>query len=798
MTPTSMPRSWSKNARGASFTCIGFLAAAFALNLPAHAQGAPKITPSLKAMLGGLPIAGLKDEVNGMVGALKQTSCGPKFTGCFMTKSGPFHLYFFTSGAAQQTFLVVVDKTMAMPKLLGDKAQKVMGESSLSSPIISISTTDFELDNINMPPDLRDVVRNNYFNVNTLSFSSGVQIAARTSLGGALKLAMEAMGVNTTALTMRAGVVVPIPADLMSGASAGAGMADAMAHGETMKKSGADALKPEAFVELQFGPNTSIPMKFPKVTLTDATFFLDNALTFGFKGNAYFWGAESKKVIMQFQTPLTPAGAMDLLDFEFRMATPASFTMEDGAHMMVAMATPEPRLAQYGGGFIRNIESFKNPLLAMTKPLAVVKLENPNAPPPYVFGDSTKPFPIDDKYFNFVILGPTAADGPLLKAAGDVKILGMKMGWLFAQAGRAGLSGDAGEQVRLKLGPLGPVDFKMQATLAINAGKQEINLLGNLAGQKIAVGMDGAKMKVEVSASCVNPFEIKTSLEIKPTTDMAEVFEGQGGVNVDPSKISGCIGKELEAAYNKIAGEYKNLTGYTAAAATQELTKISNAAADAAAKAADEAAKAAAAEYNRVKAQARQAADSSIKAVTKTFSGASNTVIGAAGGNTSKPKIDINTMMYDRSAFDWDYFYDANPKLVAAKTDLVTYWKDTAYKAGSRGSFEFDPVAYQQKNPEVKVNAGATAAEWMLLDWLDKGIKTGKQSSNDFHLKAYLNRYPDLQAAYGATNYAAALVHWLDTGKREGRDGGPAKAAKATSGATLSGSPKHGGMTLSN
>ncbi|WP_372658612.1 lectin [Hydrogenophaga sp.] len=741
------------------------LLGALAISMPVQAQDVPEITPSLKKLLGGLPIRGIKNEVQGMVGALKKTSCGAQLTGCYMTQSGPLQLYFFTSGAAQQTLLLVVDKSMVMPHLLGEKAQKVLGETSLMSPIISLSTTDYELDNIKMPPALQQVVRDKYFNVNTLSFSSGVQLAARANLGGLLKMSMQSMGADTNALMMRAAVVMPIPADLAGGAGAGVGLADAVAHGETMKKAGADAAKPEAFVEFSFSPKSSLQLSMPKVVLTDATFFLNNALTFGYKGNAAFPGAETKKVIMHFQTPLNPAGAMDLLDFEFRMATPASFTMEDAAHMMVGMATPDGRLAKYGGGFIRNIDMFKGPLLAMTKPLSVVQLRNPQPPPPYAFGDSTKPFPDDNKYFNFSLLGPLATDGPLLKAAGDVKILGQKMGWLYATAGRSGLNGDVGEAITVKLGPLGKVSFKMQATMAISGSQQNINLLGNFAGQKVEVGMSGSTMKVAVSASCVNPFEIKTQLEIQPTTDIAEVFEGQGGVNVDPSKIGGCIGKELEAAYNKIAGEYKNLSGYTASAANAELTKI-----------ADAAAKAAEAEYNRVKAQTRQAAESSINAVSKTFSGATNTAIGAAGGKTAKSSIDVKTMLYDRSVFDWDYFYDAQPGLVAAKTDLVAYWKSTGYKNRMRGSFEFDIPSYQTKNPSaVKDMGGSTDADSMTIHWLVYGIKQGLQSSPDFHVKAYLDRYPDLQNAFGQDNYAAALVHWIENGKREGRDGGPNK-----------------------
>jgi len=758
-----------KNLLKASFVLL----AANVLHSPVYANDIPEVTPSLKKMLGSLPVAGVKEQVQGMLGALKKTPCGGKLTGCYGTQSGPLQLYFFTSGSSQQTLLLVVDKTMVMPRLLGEKVQKVMGETSLSSPIISISTTDYELDNSVMPAALQQVVRDNYFNVNTLAFSSGVQLAARASLGGPIKLAMQSMGVDTSQLTMRAAVVMPIPTDLAGGAGAGVAAADAVAHGDTMKKAGADALEPEAFVELQFAPKASLALKLPKVTLTDATFFLNNSLTFGYKGNAAFPGAENKKVITQFQTPLDPAGAMDLLDFSFRMATPASFTMEDAAHMMVAMATPDGRLAKYGGGFIRNIDTFKAPLMAMTKPLSVVQLRNPQPPTEYRFGDSSKPFPNDNKYFNFALLGPLADDGPLLKAAGDVTILGQKMGWLFAQAGRSGLNGDVGEQITLKLGPLGKVKFKMQATMAINANKQDITLLGNFAGQKVEVGMSGSTMKVEVSASCVNPFEIKTSLEIKPSTDIAEVFEGQGGVSVDPSKIDKCIGKELEAAYNKIAGEYKNLSGYTAKAATEELNKISGAAAKEAQKVADDAKKVAddaRKGYENTKNAARDVASKASSTANKAFNDAGNAFKHIGKKKKHKKGPDPK---FAASVFDWDYYYDNAPDVVKAKVDLATHWRDNGFNEGRQGSPEFSARFYLAKYPDLMAMCGGGNWQCALQHWLDHGIGEGRQSSDKFSLTAYLNRYPDLQNAFGRTNYEAALQHWFDNGEDEGRDPRP-------------------------
>ena len=250
------------------------LIAALALNMSAQAQDTPEISPSLKKMLGALPIEGIKDEVQGMVKTLKKTSCGGDLKDCYSTKSGQLQLYFFKNSRAQQTFLLVINTKLALPKLLKDNVQKILGGTSLSDPIISISTADFDLDTVKMPPDLQKIVRDSYFNVNTLSFSSGVQLAGRADLGGVMKTTMKALGVDSDKLTLRAAVVMPIPTDLASGAGAGAGLADSMAHSETMKKSGAKAEAPEAFVEFQLAPGSTVTMTAPSMTLTDATFFL--------------------------------------------------------------------------------------------------------------------------------------------------------------------------------------------------------------------------------------------------------------------------------------------------------------------------------------------------------------------------------------------------------------------------------------------------------------------------------------------------------------------------------------------
>lgn len=706
---------------------------------PAHAQDMPEITPSLKKMLGALPIADLKDEVQHLVGTLKKTACGGGLSGCYATTSGPLQLYFFTSGSARQTFLLVINKRMPMPKLLKENVQKLLGNTYLSDPIISISTAEFALDTVNMPADLQKVVRDSYFNVNSLAFSSGVQLAARADLGGAIKTTMQSLGVSADQLTLRAGVVIPIPADLAGGAGAGAGLADAMRHGDTMKKAGADAAKPQAFVEFQLAPGAAVSMSVPNMSLTDATFFIDNALTFGYKGNARMHGM-SKDILLQFQTPLNPAGAMDLLDFSFRMATPQAFTLEDQARIAVAMAIPDggmagsaadAALAKLGGGYIGNIKAIVKPLLAAAKPLSVFQLRNPSPAAPYRFGDRNQPFPTTDAPFNIFLLGPLSDGGPLMHAASDVRILGQTMGKIDVTVGRAGFHGTAAQSLTVKLGPLGRTKIDMVAHADVSGDVQNVSLMGNLAGQKLALVLAGDTLTVDFSASCINPFEIKASLSIEDNMDIAQILEGQGGASVDPSKLNGCVGKALEAALNKIAGEYKSLGGYSAKEASAALQKIANDAAAAADKAAKDAKKAADAAYKKSKDAARELANQSTSGATNAMKDAGNAISGAFG---KKKKHSDENDKFDRTVFNWDYYYDTRGA-AWGNTDLVQYWADHGYADGERASYEFDLQFFRAKHP-------GTSDKNLLNYWLGDGIDRCEQSSRDFSLAALVARYP--------------------------------------------------------
>lgn len=739
----------------------------------ASADNGPQISPALKKMLGGLPIAGMKDEVNQLVGTLKKTACGGGLSGCYATKSGPLQLYFFTSGTQQQTFLLVLNKTMAMPTLLKPNVQKVFGQTAVKDPIISISTTDYDLEIAKMPADLQKIVYDSYFNVQSLSFTAGVQLAARANIGGALMTSLAALGVPANQLTLRAGVVMPIPTDLAGGAGTGAGLASALHDGDTMKKAGADALHPGAFVELQTAPGMKIQMLAPALVLTDATYFIDNELVFGYKGNARFENT-SKDLLLQFQTPLTPEGVMDLTDFSFRMATPQTLTLLDNAWIAIDMLLPQAAIAKsatttaldrFGGGYVNNIKAYAQPLKSMSKALSVFQLKNPNPPGPYRFGDPARPFPQDDKPFNLLVLGPLADGGPRMYNAGEVRILGQTMGRMEVSVGKAGFQGTAQADLSLKLGPLGNTKIKMKAVADVSDKRQEVSVIGNLAGQKLALGLSGDTMSVEFSASCVNPFEIKTKVTITPSLDIADILNGQGGVSVDPSKLENCIGKELEKALNKIANEYKSLEGFGAKNAMAALKQI-----DDAAKQAEKVAKQA---YDQTKNTARKTASTVSNGATHAFNDAGNAFKGIGKKKKHKKGPDPH---FAASVFDWDFYYDNNPDVVKAGVDLPTHWKDHGFKEGRQGSPEFSATFYRARYLDVQQRCGAADLDCVLQHWLDEGIEEGRQGSAQVAVFSYLQRYPDLQSAFGKDNYPDALDHWLNSGEAEGRDPGPSSS----------------------
>ncbi len=323
------------------------------------------------------------------------------------------------------------------------------------------------------------------------------------------------------------------------------------------------------------------------------------------------------------------------------------------------------------------------------------------------------------------------------------------------------------QDISLKLGPLGKVTIqKMVAQIDIDKGGALVSLKGNFGGQVVEVTLSGATLSVNVPADCVNPFEIKTSLAIQVSTNIANVFEGQGGVNVDPSKITGCVGAQVEAALNKVAGEYKNLSGYTASAANAQLNQIHNAAAHAAAVVAAQAQK----DYNAAKDRAREIPGKSSSSAMHAFNDAGNAFkkIGKKQHHHTRPDP-----RFAASVFDWDNYYDTHSDVVKAGVDLPGHWRDSGFLEGRQGSAEFMAPYYWQRYSDVQALCPRKDLQCALQHWLDIGSDQGRQGSLGFSSASYLSRYPDLQAQLGTENYGDALEDWMNTGEDAGRDGHP-------------------------
>lgn len=732
------------------------------------------INANLKEALALIPIPGIKDAMNGLVDGLRKGENGGYAAKTTVKVPGvgdvPLQLYFFGDGV-KQALLLVVDRELGLPPVFNNKAWKALEGAALSDPIFSFSTVDFALDVRDMPADFRKVVTDSYFNVSSLNFTSGFQVASKIKLSGSMKKVIEHdLNFSVTDFTLRAGVVVPVPTDASGSASLAAQLAADMKNADKTLKD-----QPDFFVEFQPAPGTVLqsPLGMNQLKLTDATISLNYKLTLGLRGNILL--PSGKKFITFFETPLTPLGVMDLGDFQFGMAAQTA-TLEDLALLTMAMNTPKVP----GGSFIKGIDKYKDQLMLVLKPLSVFQMRNPNPVGEYKFGDITKPFP-PKSAFNMLVLGPFASStdsngqtlsGPYFQALGDMTVLQQKMGSLRLTVGDSGLHGNISAGLNLKLGPLGKQGIGMKASADVDRDKQVLLMHGNVIGRTLDVRMDATSLSLNSPATCATPFELTQRISIQSLLDLSSLMDNLPGVNVDPKQISGCFGEELEKAYKWVATTGSSLGGYTAKAANAELNKIANQAEQEAKKAAEEAKKAEKA-YNKAKDEAREKANQTSNSAMNAFNDAGNAFKKLGKKKKHKKGPDPK---FAASVFDWDDYYDSYPDVVKAGVDLASHWKDHGFNEGRQGSLEFRAKFYLNRYLDVQQACGSDL-QCALQHWLDHGIETGRQGSADFSVASYLDRYPDLQRAFGRENYTDALDHWINSGEDEGRDGSPASKA---------------------
>jgi len=722
--------------------------AAFAQSL------APPVIPHLKEAAVNIPIPGFNKAVESLYAALKKDPNGGYSAQTTLNAPGigsiPLQMYWFGDSAKQALF-IVVDKELALPKVFNNKAWKRLEGATLSDPIFSFSTVDYALDVRDMPPAFRKVVADSYFDVTSLNFTAGFQVAAKVKLGGTMKQVVEkAMNLKISEFTLRAGVVVPIPTDASGSATLAAQLAADMKNvGNTLKD------LPDFFIELQPQPGTVLkaPLGMSQLTLSDATISLTAHLVLGFRGNLVL--PNGRKFITFFQTPLTPAGAMDFADFQFGF-TAQTLTFADYVELMTAMATPQ----MPGGNFIKGFDKYKAQLQAMTRPLSVFQIRNPNTIGEYRFGDATRRFP-DKSLFNLLILGPTASTtdssgqsmtGPYFQALGDPSVLGQKLASFRLTIGDSGLHGAIDSDMTLKLGPLGRTGLRMHATADVSASQQRLRLDGNVAGRSVKVDMDGTRATIDSPATCATPFELKTRFDLSTSLNLSAMFDQTPGINVDPAKIPNCAGEQLKAAYKWVSSTGSSLGGYSATQANAELKRI------------DDAAKAA---YNATKDKARDVANSASNSANNAFKSAGNMIRKFGRKKKNKKPPDPK---FHATVFDWDFYYDVSPDVVAAGVDLSTHWSQAGFWEGRSGSNEFNAKYYLNRYPAVAAGCG-NDLNCAAQHWVNYGLTYGLQGSPTFSVFDLMQRYPDLPMNIGYENYDDVMDWWLNDmlpGERNG------------------------------
>ncbi len=725
------------------------------MQTPAQAQ--TDVAATLMDAVKSLPIPGIKDAVNA---AVRQASGPANGAGYDLSVNGAKAVLYVLGTAPRMSVVLMINGTTAIPGVFNNTAWNRLGGATLVDPIFSFSTMDYELPTSNLPAALKTSMASSYFNAPSLQFRAGFQIAARFQAGGVFKTVLEkGLGLPESNFVIRAGVALPVPTDPQGQAGLAVTLLSDI-------KNVANSIKdlPEFYVELQTSPGTkfSAPMGMSAFSLSDATFYFNNQGVVGYTGNLIM-NTIDKKFAVSFQTPVSPTGAMDFLDFQFGMAA-RDFTLADYARLVISMNTASVA----GGGFLKDTSAFQNYLTQLLQPLSVVKVYNPKMLADYKYGDPTRPFPTSEA-FNLLVLGPLATTedasgkavmGPMFKAMGQARIMGQEVGNLYMYAGPNGLRVNSTAQMSLKLGPLGKQSVSMNGTVDISKERQVIKFNGNVLGRVMEMSLTPTQLMINSPATCATPFEISANVEIKSDMNVATILDGLPGVNVNPAQLSGCVGAELKQALQWVGTTGKSLGGYSANDAGVALKNITDAEARAAAEA-----------YRIAKDQAREKIEQANHESAKAFKSAGNFAKKIFGRKKKKRPEPQTEEKFAGSVFDFDYYYDANPDLVRAGVDLVEHWRNIGYHEGRRGSLEFDPAYYYANNPNAVKEANKGGRDAFTRHWLNQGIEQGRQGSAECSIRAYEARYPDLLKL--KWSWERLFDHWMESGKDAGRTCAP-------------------------
>src|SRR3569833_1562062 len=120
------------------------------------------------------------------------------------------------------------------------------------------------------------------------------------------------------------------------------------------------------------------------------------------------------------------------------------------------------------------------------------------------------------------------------------------------------------------MGPLGRQGITMAANADVTHAVQSLAMHGNVLGRVLDVNMDPKQLSLNSPGTCATPFALTDKVDLQPALDVSALLDSLPGGNVDPAQLSGCIGADLQKAYQWVSTTGKSLGGYSANAANAE------------------------------------------------------------------------------------------------------------------------------------------------------------------------------------------------------------------------------------
>jgi len=552
----------------------------------------PQMTALLADMLEAVPFAAAQPLTHELISSLKKNAPGN-----WSARRGPVTVQLILTATAQ-ALIVSLDGTIGVPsEWLDDELAEQISTTNLTDPMIVLSIVNGALPVSAMGPELKAIVAQSYFNAPGIDVRKGIQLVARANVGGYLGSTISTglgVPVQNSILCVGKGAGLPtLPSQIVGGsnASTATGLGDAIRlmakqaydrKVEKQLKARGEKKPPDYFVQFQIAPDTAItgPMGMSPVTLRDATVYVSSSGWAGYKGNLSTSALPGKTFVGFLEAPYAAKGLIRITEFKFGLASP-DLTLADVARVQMSFRSPSILSEQA----LQRLNAISGGLSLAEAPLSVIKLANPlPVAAPYRWGDATRPFP-PAAHFNLMLLGPFATEtlggrlvkGPYLKAVGHATVLGKPVGSTAVTLNESGLIADVQGNlgtVDLRSVALGTPGFTARTQVAVDDTRQSVQIAGNVAGRTLTLNLSGHSIAIDSPATCATPVALSGSLALSANVGLGDVMGAVRGVTVDPARLANCTAAALQAAYQWISGNGRQLAGFGAGAANAALELI--------------------------------------------------------------------------------------------------------------------------------------------------------------------------------------------------------------------------------